>query len=55
MTKQAKGCLGQGGFGLQTAPAMAAAAESLIAGSAWPEGLSELGVEARHLAPERLA
>ena len=46
---------GQGGFGLQTAPAMAAAAESLIAGSAWPEGLSKLGVESRHLAPERLS
>jgi D-arginine dehydrogenase len=27
---------GQGGFGLQTSPAMAAVAESLIAGTAWP-------------------
>jgi D-arginine dehydrogenase len=27
---------GQGGFGLQTSPAMAAIAESLIAGTAWP-------------------
>jgi D-arginine dehydrogenase len=34
---------GQGGYGLQTAPAMAAAAEALILGSAWPEGLAELG------------
>ena len=32
---------GQGGFGLQTSPAMAAIAESLVAGSAWPvEGVS---------------
>jgi D-arginine dehydrogenase len=28
---------GQGGYGLQTAPAMAAIAESLIAGGPWPE------------------
>jgi D-arginine dehydrogenase len=27
---------GQGGFGLQTSPAMAAIAESLICGTAWP-------------------
>jgi D-arginine dehydrogenase len=27
---------GQGGYGLQTAPAMAAAVESLVAGTAWP-------------------
>ena len=29
---------GQGGFGLQTSPAMAAIVESLITGSAWPVG-----------------
>lgn len=34
---------GQGGYGLQTAPAMAAIAASLIAGEPWPEGLAELG------------
>lgn len=34
---------GQGGYGLQTAPAMAAITEALIAGTAWPEGLAELG------------
>jgi D-arginine dehydrogenase len=34
---------GQGGYGLQTAPAMAAIAESLITGSPWPEGLAERG------------
>jgi D-arginine dehydrogenase len=35
---------GQGGYGLQTAPAMAAIAEALIAGLPWPEGLEALGV-----------
>jgi D-arginine dehydrogenase len=29
---------GQGGFGLQTSPAMAAIVESLIAGTPWPVG-----------------
>jgi D-arginine dehydrogenase len=41
---------GQGGYGLQTAPAMAAAVESLVAGTAWPEGL----VSAATLSPMRL-
>jgi D-arginine dehydrogenase len=41
---------GQGGYGLQTAPAMAAAVESLVAGAAWPEGL----VSAATLSPMRL-
>ena len=45
---------GQGGFGLQTAPAMAEAVESLITGSPWPEGLATLGVTADDIAPERL-
>lgn len=40
---------GQGGYGLQTAPAMAAIAEALITESSWPEGLAELGV-----APDRV-
>jgi len=42
---------GQGGYGLQTAPAMAAAAEALVAGTAWPPGL-ELAAE--DLSPQRL-
>jgi D-arginine dehydrogenase len=46
--------VGQGGYGLQTAPAMAAAVESLIAGTPWPDGLTELGVEPDHVRPERL-
>ena len=34
---------GQGGYGLQTAPAMAAVTEALVTRCAWPEGLAELG------------
>ena len=45
---------GQGGYGFQTAPAMADAAANLIAGTAWPEGLAELGVFADTIRPERL-
>ncbi len=45
---------GQGGYGLQTAPAMAAATASLVTGEAWPERLAELGVRAEHLSPARL-
>jgi D-arginine dehydrogenase len=41
---------GQGGYGLQTAPAMAGAVESLIAGTAWP--LPD--VTPAQIAPERL-
>lgn len=42
---------GQGGYGLQTAPAMALAAEALVTGSAWPAALREAGVEQDALAP----
>jgi len=45
---------GQGGYGLQTAPAMSAAVESLIAGTPWPDGLAQLGVTAATIGPERL-
>lgn len=45
---------GQGGYGLQTAPAMAAIVEALITGGRWPEGLAELGVLPEHVRPERL-
>ena len=41
---------GQGGFGLQTAPAMAEAVESLVTGAPWPEPLAALGVTAEALA-----
>jgi D-arginine dehydrogenase len=45
---------GQGGFGLQTAPAIAEAVEALVTGSRWPDGLAKLGVDAGDLAPGRL-
>jgi len=40
---------GQGGFGLQTSPAMAAIAESLVAGTSWPVN----DVSAEQLSPSR--
>ncbi|HEX8261931.1 MAG TPA: FAD-dependent oxidoreductase [Allosphingosinicella sp.] len=46
--------VGQGGYGLQTAPAMAAAVEALATGGPWPEGLADLGVLPEHVRPERL-
>ena len=44
---------GQGGYGFQTAPAMAEIAEALITGGAWPKGLAELGVGVEQVAPGR--
>ncbi len=41
---------GQGGYGLQTGPAMAAAVEALITGTAWPFD----DVAAARIAPDRL-
>ena len=45
---------GQGGFGLQTSPAMALATEALAVGGEWPEELQAVGVEQAALAPDRL-
>lgn len=45
---------GQGGFGLQTSPAMALAAEALATGGAWPEELRAVGVSVADLAVERV-
>ncbi|MDQ8757261.1 FAD-binding oxidoreductase [Sphingosinicella sp. LHD-64] len=45
---------GQGGFGLQTAPAMAEAVEALVTGSPWPGALAADGVTAAELDPARL-
>lgn len=45
---------GQGGYGLQTAPAMAAIVESLVTGQNWPEELASLGVAPEQIRPERL-
>lgn len=45
---------GQGGYGLQTAPAMALAAEALLFGDPWPETLAAHGVARAAVTPERL-
>lgn len=45
--------VGQGGYGFQTGPAMAEAAEALIAGTPWPKGLAERGVGVEQVAPGR--
>ncbi len=44
---------GQGGFGLQTSPAMAMAAEALALGLDWPEQLAAAGIEPAELSPGR--
>ncbi|PSJ40853.1 NAD(P)/FAD-dependent oxidoreductase [Allosphingosinicella deserti] len=46
--------VGQGGYGLQTAPAMAAIVETLIGGGDWPEGLDAAGITAALVTPGRL-
>ena len=46
---------GQGGYGLQTAPAMARLAASVALGCPIPESLREAGVAPDALAPERLS
>ena len=46
--------VGQGGYGLQTAPAMAAVVEALAIGGTWPQGLAELGVVPETVTPDRL-
>ncbi|PWG01610.1 NAD(P)/FAD-dependent oxidoreductase [Sphingosinicella humi] len=45
---------GQGGYGLQTAPAMAEIVETLVTGGPWPQGLAELGVTPDKILPDRL-
>lgn len=44
---------GQGGFGLQTSPAMSALAAALVTGGEWPEGMAELGVTPESVSVER--
>lgn len=46
---------GQGGYGFQTAPALAAITADLITSGSLPAAIVGLGVSAAHLAPERLA
>ena len=45
---------GQGGYGLQTAPAMAMATEALMFDLPWPEALLAQGVKPEHIRPDRL-
>ena len=45
---------GQGGFGLQTSPSMAMAAEALVFGLEWPEELAGFGIELEELSVKRL-
>ncbi len=45
---------GQGGYGIQTAPAMARAAAALIDTGALPDDISEIGLSESDLAPQRL-
>lgn len=46
---------GQGGYGIQTAPAMARAAAALVAGRPLPGDIEDQGVEKAMLTPDRLA
>lgn len=45
---------GQGGYGIQTAPAMGRAIGALVSGNAWPAVLAEHGLSPRVLGPSRL-
>ena len=44
---------GQGGFGLQTSPAIARAAEALMCGLQWPDEFARFGITADLMAPTR--
>ena len=46
---------GQGGYGIQMAPALARAAAALVLGQALPEDIAAQGVTPQALSPERLA
>ncbi|MBA3677518.1 MAG: FAD-binding oxidoreductase [Sphingosinicella sp.] len=45
---------GQGGYGLQTAPAMAEIVEALVTGGDWPSKITGLGVTRKEIEPGRL-
>jgi len=47
-------CAGQGGFGIQTAPALARLAASVALGDTVPDDIAAAGVSARDVAPGRL-
>jgi len=44
----------QGGYGIQTSPAMGQASAALVRGAALPEPLTRFGLDAGMLSPERL-
>jgi D-arginine dehydrogenase len=46
---------GQGGYGIQTAPAVARASAALLLGRPLPADIADLGIDARDLAPDRRA
>jgi D-arginine dehydrogenase len=47
-------CAGQGGYGIQTAPAMGEACAAMARGQALPAGLTDCGLTAAMLSPARL-
>lgn len=46
--------VGQGGYGMQTSPAMGLASAALLSGQPWPQALQAHGLRAAQLAPGRL-
>ncbi|MDR7333604.1 FAD-binding oxidoreductase [Roseateles asaccharophilus] len=46
-------CAGQGGYGIQTSPALGRAAAELALGRSLPRDLADLGVTAQQLSPQR--
>ncbi|MGM9484554.1 NAD(P)/FAD-dependent oxidoreductase [Roseateles sp. NT4] len=46
-------CAGQGGYGIQTSPALGRAAAALAVGRALPQDLADMGVTAEQLSPRR--
>ena len=46
--------VGQGGYGMQTSPAMGLASAALLSGQPWPQALQAHGLHVAQLAPGRL-
>lgn len=46
-------CAGQGGYGIQTSPALGRAAAALALGRGLPQDLADMGVTAQQLSPQR--
>jgi D-arginine dehydrogenase len=44
---------GQGGFGIKTAPALAAVVASTVVATPWPQVLTDRGITPAHLSPAR--